>query len=307
LDEVAAQAAEYIRRGKSPNTWRAYESDWRHFTRWCQQHGLTTLPADETTVICYFTSLLQDGRKISTVERRQAAISFLHHLKGEASPTHGAGVRELLHGMRRTHGIRPACVDAVLTEDLRRLIEHLPQTRLGLRNRALLLLGFAGALRRSELVGLDVEDIQECEDGLRMLLRKSKTDQQGEGRLIGIPYGSNILTCPVRAYKDWQQESGIKSGAVFRGMDKGGRMISHRLSGRAVAEVIQRAAAQAGIDTKRYSGHSLRAGHVTTAARAGVATHAIMQMTGHRSEKMVRRYIREGTLFQCNSAASLGL
>jgi site-specific recombinase XerD len=292
---------------KAENTRLAYQKDWTHFTGWCQAVGCEQLPAQPEVIVLYVTSLVSDGRKVSTIERRLAAISQVHQYAGHESPTCTPLVREVLKGIRREKGTMPRTVDALETQELRRIIEHLPPTLKGQRDQALLLLGFAGALRRSELVGLDVEDITTCAEGLRVTIRRSKTDQIGAGRIIGIPYGSNLSTCPVRAYQAWLVRSGITSGAVFRGLDKGGHVISDRMTGRAVAKIIQKAAVRAGIDTKHYSGHSLRAGHATVAAKAGYSETTIMRTTGHRSERMVRRYIREGTLFQNNSAAGLGL
>ena len=307
ITALAAQAQHFIGHAKADNTRRAYQADWKDFTGWCDRHGSIALPADPAIIALYLTDLVTAGRKVSTVERRIAAISQAHQYAGHATPTQTAIIRELMKGIRREKGTRPHAVDALLVEDLRILLDHLPTTLKGIRDRVLLLTGLAGALRRSELVALDVEDIAVCPEGLRVTLRRSKTDQDGAGRLIGIPYGSRLATCPVRAYQAWLTASGITAGSLFRGMDKGSHLISDRLTDRSVAKIIQRLAHTAGLDTKRFSGHSLRAGHATTAARAGVSERTIMRTTGHRSEKMVRRYIRDGTLFQDMSAASLGL
>ena len=307
IADLAAQAQKFIGQAKAENTRRAYAADWQDFTGWCERHCYQSLPATPQIMVLYLTDLVTTGRKVSTLERRIAAISQAHQYAGQETPTQTAVVRELMKGIRREKGSRQHTVDAILIEDLRILIEHLPATLKGIRDRALLLIGFAGALRRSELVALDVEDIEVCREGLRVTMRRSKTDQEGEGRIIGIPYGARLATCPVRAYQEWQAASGISTGAIFRGIDKGGHLASDRLTDRSVAKIIQHLAHAAGLDTKSFSGHSLRAGHATTAARAGASERTIMRTTGHRSEKMVRRYIREGTLFQDSSAASLGL
>jgi integrase len=191
--------------------------------------------------------------------------------------------------------------------DLRRMIVGLPESLLGERDRALLLVCFAGAFRRSELVSLDVADVSFTRDGLVIHLRRSKTDQEGEGRTIGIPRGSRPMTCPVRALKEWLDFSGITAGPLFRPVNRHGQVLATRLSDRGVARVVQRAAAAAGLDPTDVAGHSLRAGLATSAAAAGVSERAIMAQTGHKSLPMVRRYIRDGSLFIENAAAGVGL
>ncbi|MHB9130398.1 MAG: site-specific integrase [Armatimonadota bacterium] len=305
--ELVAQTKAYIYQAKATNTREAYRRDWADFTRWCAAYDCTALPATPETVAVYLTDLITNGRKVSTLQRRLVSISQAHKHADMPSPTSATIVREALKGIMREHGTRPTTVDALLTEDIRRICQALPETLIGLRTSALLLLGFAGGFRRSELVAMSIEDVEECADGLRIVLRQSKTDQTGEGRVVGIPFGSHPSTCPVRAYKAWLEHSGITSGAIFRGMDKGGRIISDRLTGRAVAQIIQRATVKAGLDHKHVAGHSLRSGHATSAACAGVAERIIMKQTDHRSERMVRGYIREAGLFTENSACSLGL
>jgi len=178
---------------------------------------------------------------------------------------------------------------------------------IGARDRALILLGFAGALRRSELVGPDVEDCAFGKDGLTVTLRRSKTDQEGQGRKIGIPYGSNPETCPVRTTQAWIEEAAITTGPLFRSLNRHGQSQPGRLGGIDVARVVKKLALRAGLDAAKYAGHSLRAGHATGAAMAGASERSIMNQTGHRSLQMVRRYIRDGSLFRENSAAKLGL
>ncbi|MEI6521530.1 MAG: site-specific integrase [bacterium] len=311
LPEVSAslisQAQDYVKQAKSENTRKAYESDWQDFTAWCNLHNCHYLPALPETVTLYLTDLISQHRKVSTLARRLVAISQAHKYHGHTSPTIATVVRETLKGIRREHGSKCETVDALTTADIRTICQSLPDSIIGKRDRTLLLLGFAGAFRRSELVNLNIDDIEESTEGLRINIRHSKTDQEGEGRMVGIPYGSDIQTCPVRSYKLWIETSGITADAIFRGLDKGGHIISIRLSDRAVAQIIQRTTQHAGLNHKHVAGHSLRAGHATSAARAGVSERIIMKQTGHRSEKMVRRYIREGQLFTENSAALLGL
>jgi integrase len=178
---------------------------------------------------------------------------------------------------------------------------------IGSRDRALILLGFAGAFRRSELVGLDIEDCAFGKDGLTVMLRRSKTDQDGAGRKIGIPYGSNPETCPVRVLQSWLEQAALTTGPVFRSINRDGRVQVGRLSPADVARIVKKLADRAGLDAANYAGHSLRAGHATSAAIAGASERSIMNQTGHRSVQMVRRYIRDGSLFRENSAGKLGL
>jgi integrase len=187
------------------------------------------------------------------------------------------------------------------------MVNALPENLLGKRDRAFLLLGFAGAFRRSELVSLDVADVETNREGIVVTLKRSKTDQEGQGRRVGIPYGSNAVTCPVRALNEWLEASAITAGALFRSVNRHGQLRSERLSDKAVALVVKRSAEAAGLDASQYAGHSLRSGLATSAAQAGVSERAIMAQTGHKSLNMVRRYIREGSLFRENAAAKIGL
>lgn len=307
LVPLAAHVELFSGQGIADSTRLAYDLNWRTFTAWCTEHAVASLPASAETVSFYVTDLALQGRKFSTLTQHLAAISFEHQQAGLATPSRSPAVRHVMTGIRRTIKVAPHQVDALYTEDIRRMVATLPDTLIGLRDRALLLLGFAGAFRRSELVALNVDDLQFRMEGLCVRLRRSKTDQDGQGRLIGIPYGQHEETCPVRAMRAWLDTAQITDGAVFRGMCRHNRIASERLSKRAVADVIKRTAKVAGMDPAHVSGHSLRAGHCTTAARAGVSEHVIMQQTGHRSLATLHRYIRQGSLFLENSAASLGL
>jgi integrase len=216
-------------------------------------------------------------------------------------------VRNTMKGIRRTKGTAPVQKAAALTDDVRAMVDATDAGLIGCRDRALILLGFAGAFRRSELVGLDVDDCAFGKDGLTVTLRRSKTDQQGAGRKVGIPYGANPDTCPVRTMQAWKEQAGIDGGPLFRSINRHGQVQPGRLSGIDVARVVKKLAKRAGLDPARYAGHSLRAGHATTAAIGGASERSIMNQTGHRSVQMVRRYIREGSLFRENSAGKLGL
>ena len=223
------------------------------------------------------------------------------------SPTHAPVVRNTLKGIRRTKGTAVSQKSPTLTDDIRAMVEATGEGLIGLRDRALVLRGFAGAFRRSELVALDLEDCDFGKDGLTVMLRRSKTDQAGEGRKVGIPYGSNPETCPVRTVQEWMQMAGITDGRLFRSINWHGKVQAGGLSGIDVARVVKKLAERAGLDPARCAGHSLRAGHATAAAIAGASERSIMNQTGHRSVQMVRRYIREGSLFRENSAGKLGL
>ena len=306
MTEARRQAEQFIAQSKSANTLRAYRSDWRHFETWCRQHGVASLPAHVETVASYLSDLAATSR-VSTLQRRVAAISVAHKMAGHESPTSSAAVRVLLAGIRRSLGTKPGTKKPALTEDIRSMLDCLPDSLLGARDRALLLLGFAGAFRRSELVALDVQDLEFTDDGLVVTLRRSKTDQEGETRRVGIPRGSGPTTCPVRALRNWLDEADITDGPVFRSVNRHGKLQPRRLTAQSVALVIKKYAALIGRDPAVFAGHSLRSGHATQAAANGASERSIMNQTGHKSLKMVRRYIREGSLFRENAAARLGL
>ncbi len=306
LYAAGARARDYAQQSRAANTRRAYRADWADFAAWCEAHALAALPAAPETVALYLADLA-DRRKTSTLQRRLSAISQAHKAADHESPTGHRAVRAVWAGIRRAKGTAQDGKEAAITRDLRAMVATLPPTLGGVRDRALLLLGFAGAFRRSELVSLDVADLHTTRDGLVVSLRRSKTDQEGKGRRIGIPYGSRPATCPVRAVQDWLDASRVTTGPLLRGVNRHGQVRPTRLSDKAVALVVKRAAEAAGLDPARYAGHSLRAGLATSAAAAGVSERAIMAQTGHKSLPMVRRYIREGSLFNDNAAAEVGL
>lgn len=314
------QVREYIRASKADNTLRGYQSDWRAFCAWCESRGLCPMPATPETVAAFIADCA--GRlKVGSIQRRLNAIAEAHKAVGLESPTHSAIVANTMKGIRRTKGTAPAQKAATLIDDIRAMVEATDAGLIGLRDRALILLGFAGAFRRSELVGLTVEDCAFGKDGLTVTLRRSKTDQAGAGRKVGIPYGSNPETCPVRNLNQWIEQAGITGiaggpgsgelggigGRLFRSINRHGQVQPGGLAGIDVARVVKKLADRAGMDAAKYAGHSLRAGHATSAAIAGASERSIMNQTGHRSVQMVRRYIRDGSLFRENSAGRLGL
>jgi integrase len=235
------------------------------------------------------------------------AIAEAHKATDLEPPTHGAIVRNTMKGIRRTLGTAPLQKAPTSIDDIREMADATDAGIIGARDRALILLGFAGAFRRSELVALDVNDCAFNRDGLVITLRRSKTDQDGAGRQIGIPYGANPETCPVRTIQVWIEQSAITTGPLFRSINRHGQLRMGRLSGIDVARIVKKLAHRAGLDVSKYSGHSLRAGHATTAAMAGASERSIMKQTGHRSVQMVRRYIRDASLFRDNSGGKLGL
>jgi site-specific recombinase XerD len=300
------QVREFIRASKSESTIRGYRADWKDFCGWCEARAVSPLPASPETVASYIAECA--GRlKVGSVQRRINAIAEAHKAVGLDSPTHHAMVTNTMKGIRRTKGTASVQKAPAVTDDIRAMVDATDAGLIGARDRAMVLLGFAGAFRRSELVGLDVEDCTFGKDGLTVTLRRSKTDQEGQGRKIGIPYGSNPETCPVRTIQAWLGQAAIITGPLFCSITRHGRICARRLSGIDVARVVKKLAERAGLDPAKYAGHSLRAGHATSAAIAGASERSIMNQTGHRSVQMVRRYIRDGSLFRENSAGKLGL
>lgn len=305
LSNLVDHAAELARAAKAENTLAAYAGDWSRFAAWCAAHGLTARPAAPVTVAAYIAQLADAGRKVATIERALVSISQAHRVAGLESPTKSAEVSEVRKGARKTLGIAQRQVAPLAVPELRAAVEATDAGLLGLRDRALILVGFAAALRRSELVSLDVADLDFATEGLVVTLRRSKTDQEGAGRKIAVPYASAPELCPVRAARAWMDAAAIVAGPVFRGVGRGETVSAERLSAQSVAVVVKRLADRASLDAERFSGHSLRAGFATAAARAGRGERQIMRQTGHRSEKMVRRYVREAALW--TDCAAVGI
>ncbi len=299
----------YVEASTAKNTRRAYQIDWQHFLSWCTEHQETAMPATPDTVARYLTAYA-NTHKVNTLARRLASISVAHQFADLETPTRTVLVRKTMKGIRRAKAERRELItqkEAAVTEIVREFVQTFPETPAGLRNRALMLLGFAGAFRRSELVGLDMHDLKFTNEGIVITVRTSKTDQEGEGMQKGIPMGRKLLTCPVRALKAWLHCAGIVTGAVFRPIDRHGTIKQQALSDQSVALIIKQAAVAAGYDATEFAGHSLRAGLATAAAQVGVSERVIMAQTGHKSVMVARRYIRRGELFQENAAADVGL
>jgi integrase len=308
LASLGRQAQEFAAAAKAGNTLRAYQADWGDFREWCEAHHFMSLPALPHTVALYLTDRAAT-LKPSSLARRLTTINRAHQAAGQPSPAtmQNAVVSEVWKGIKRKKGTAQRGKKPFLTPDLQLIVAELPQDLRGTRDRALLLAGFAGGFRRSELAALRVEDLETTPDGLIVRLGRSKTDQEGEGRPVALPFGSNPQTCPVRALRGWLEQVGIAAGPVFRSIDRFGRVSVKGLHADSVGYLVKRAAGRAGLETVDYAGHSLRAGLATQAAMNGAGELAIMKQTGHRSLATVRKYIREGSLFRDNAATKLGL
>ncbi len=295
---IAHAVAGYVDAGIAPATRRAYRADLDHFRAWGGD-----VPATDAHVAAYIAAHATT-LKVATLTRRLAAISVAHDAHGMPNPVRSPLVRATMRGVRRERGSAQRQAKPLLREDLFAVLATMGDGVKDARDRALLLLGFAGGFRRSELVGLDCADIEHVRQGIVVTLRRSKTDQVGEGRKIGIPFG-RTKWCPVAALDWWLDAASIEDGAIFRRVDRHGRVFAERLSAEAVSLIVQERVATAGYDPANFTGHSLRAGLATSAAQAGVSTLKIRQQTGHASDAMLARYVRDGELFTGNAAGAL--
>jgi site-specific recombinase XerD len=304
--DLQEEAKSHLTNSKAENTKRAYRNDWTQFSKWCEKNGLQDLPADPETIVYYIT-FLGKTLKASSIKRKMTAISQRHETAGYSNPTKTALVKGVWDGIQRTIGIKEEGKEALWLDELRQVIQALPQnTVIGIRNRALLIIGWAGALRRSELTQLNVEDISITRDGLILHLHRSKTDQKGEGQDVAIPYGSNPLTCPVRSLEDWLSASCISEGPLFRRLDRHGNILG-RLTPQSVRLIVKQCCEKVGMDSEKYGAHSLRSGFCSTAAKAGKAEHQIMKQTRHKRSDSLKRYIKKANLFDNNAASGIGL
>jgi integrase len=265
-----------------------------------------SLPATPT-LVCNYVAVLAGSYKVASISRKLASIAAAHRMAGLDSPTTSESVKLTMAGIRRTLGTRQKQARPLSVSDLKRMVNALPEDPAGLRDRALLLTGFAGGFRRSELAALTVEDLGFVDDGVIVTIRKSKTDQEGAGREVAIPTGSSRATDPVQALQAWLEASGIESGPLFRSIDRHGNLSPQALTGHSVGLIVKRSAELVGMDGDLFSGHSLRSGLVTAAAEGGANEVAIMQTTGHKSSAMVRRYVRRVEAFRNNAASAAGL
>ena len=281
-----------LKNSKANNTLRAYQSDFSDFSNFCTKNGFSFMPTQPKIIALYITNLSKSC-KFSTLKRRIASISVIHKLKGHYLDTKHPIIMENLHGIKRTLGSRQKAKKPILINDLKLIIKAIDQDKI--RDKALILVGFAGGFRRSELVNIYFQDIDFVPEGVKILIRRSKTDQSGEGSIKAIPYFENQEFCPVIALKDYLNSK-------FSKLDKRKKEVKiFEISDKSVALIIKRYAEKAGLDSSKYAGHSLRSGFATTAAEFGAEERNIMAMTGHKTTQMVRRYIQEANLFKNNA------
>ena len=305
LKTLKDETLKNLKNSKAINTVRAYKSDFKDFGLFCVKNSFKNLPTDPKIVSLYLTYLSSKNIKISTIKRRLVSIGVVHKMKGYYLDTKHPAIIENLMGIKRRKGVNQIGKKPILINELKQIIdvinkENAPEVK-KMRNKTLLLIGFAGGFRRNELISLDIEDIEFVFEGIKITLNKSKTDQFGKGFVKGIPHFQNSLYCPVTTLKRWINYSKIKKGPLFTRFSKGSKLTNVRLSDQSVALIIKEYLLKAGIDNKNYSGHSLRSGFATSAAEAGAEERSIMAITGHKSTEMVRRYIKEANLFNNNA------
>jgi len=294
-----------LKSSKAKNTIRAYKSDFRDFGLFCAQNGLRSIPSDPRTISLYLTYLSTKDVKLSTLKRRLVSIGVIHKLKGHYLDTKHPSIIENIMGIKRRKGSVQKGKKPLLINNLKILINvidsKINEEIKRLRDRTILLIGFSGGFRRNEIVSLDYDDLEFVSEGLKINLKRSKTDQFGEGTIKGLPYFDNSLYCPVTSAQKWIEVSNIKSGPLFRKFSKGSKLTENRLTDQTIALLIKGYLKLAGIDNNNYSAHSLRSGFATSAAESGAEERSIMAMTGHKSTEMVRRYIKEANLFKNNA------
>ena len=292
IKNLETETIQNLKNSKAQNTLRAYQADFRDFTNFCSQNGFNEMPTNPKILSLYLT-YLSSSSKYSTLKRRLASIGVLHKMKGHYIDTKHPIIVENLMGIKRKKGINQKGKKPLLINDLKLIINTLDECnekeKKKLRDKTLILVGFSGGFRRSELVQIEYEDLEFVSEGVKIFIKRSKTDQSGEGSIKGIPYFDNDKYCPVRSLKKWIEFDNIKSGRVFSVSDK------------TVALVIKKYSYLAGLDSSKYAGHSLRSGFATSAAEAGAEERSIMAMTGHKSTEMVRRYIKEANVFKNNA------
>jgi site-specific recombinase XerD len=292
LKSLELETLKNLKNSKSANTLRAYQSDFRDFSAFCAKNGLSSMPTEPKILSLYLTHLSATS-KFSTLKRRIASISVIHKIKGHYLDTKHPLIMENLHGIKRIKGSNQKAKKPILINDLKLIINAIGQTNQPdnkkIRDKALILVGFSGGFRRSELVNIEYEDLEFVNEGVKIFIKRSKTDQSGEGMIKAIPYFDSNNYCPVVSLKEWTEVSEIKSGKIFKISDK------------SVALIIKKYASLSGLDPTRYGGHSLRSGFATSTAESGAEERNIMAMTGHKTTQMVRRYIQEANLFKNNA------
>ena len=297
-----------LKSSKANNTLRAYKSDFKDFGAFCVKHGFNSMPSNPKIVSLYLTNLSAQS-KVSTLRRRLVSIGVVHKLKGHYLDTKHPVIIENLMGIKRKKGSIQTGKKPILINHLKQIINVIEEQKIDeikkFRNKTLILVGFGGGFRRTELISIDHEDLDFVEEGVKITLRRSKTDQFGEGFVKGLPYFDNEKYCPVTSLKNWIELSKIKTGPIFRRFAKGSILTNHRLTDQSVVLIIKDCLDLAGIENKNFSGHSLRSGFATVAAESGADERSIMAMTGHKTTQMVRRYIREANIFKNNALGKI--
>ena len=292
LKRLELETLKNLKSSKAPNTLRAYQSDFKDFSLFCLKNGFSSMPTEPKILALYLT-FLSANSKFSTLKRRIASISVIHRIKGHYLDIKHPIIMENLHGMKRVKGTAQKSKKPLLINNLKNIINAIDEKKIPekkkFRDKALILIGFSGGFRRSELVNIDFDDLEFVNEGVKIFIRRSKTDQSGEGMIKAIPYFENKKFCPVTKLKDWINYLNIKSGKIFEISDK------------SVSLIIKNYASFSGLDPNKYGGHSLRSGFATSAAEFGVEERNIMAMTGHKTTQMVRRYIQEANLFKNNA------
>ena len=294
-----------LQSSKANNTVRAYKSDFKDFGAFCIKNGFKNLPSEPKIVSLYLTHLATKEIKLSTIKRRLVSIGVIHKIKGHYLDTKHPAIVENLLGIKRRKGTIQKGKKPILINQLRILLKVIDEEKIHdikkLRDKSIILIGFAGGFRRNEIVSLNREDLDFVYEGVKITVKRSKTDQFGEGSIKALPYFQESLYCPVTILKRWLNVSKITNGPIFRRFTKGSKLTKNRLTDQTVALIIKDYLSKAGIDSKNYSGHSLRSGFATSAAESGAEERSIMAMTGHKSTEMVRRYIKEANLFKNNA------
>ena len=305
LKALQEETLKNLKSSKASNTIRAYKSDFKDFVLFCIKNGFKNLPSDPKIVSLYLTHLSTKEVKLSTIKRRLVSIGVIHKMKGHYLDTKHPVIVENLLGIKRRKGTIQKGKKPILINELRNILKVIDQQKTEdikkLRDKSIILIGFSGGFRRNEIVSLDYEDLDFVSEGLKITVKRSKTDQFGEGYIKALPYFEESIYCPVTTLKRWLNVSKIIKGPIFRRFSKGSKLTSNRLTDQTVALIIKDYLNKTGIDSKNYSGHSLRSGFATSAAESGAEERSIMSMTGHKSTEMVRRYIKEANLFKNNA------
>jgi len=310
LKSLHEETLNNLKSSKANNTLRAYRSDFKDFGAFCAKHGFKSLPTEPKIVSLYLTNLSKSS-KISTLRRRLVSISMVHKLKGHYLDTKHPVIIENLMGIKRAKGSIQKGKKPILVNHLKAIINVIDQQKVSeikkARDKSIILIGFGGGFRRTELISIDHEDLEFVQEGVKITIKRSKTDQYGEGMIKGLPYFTNQNYCPVINLKKWLELSNIKSGSIFRRFAKGSVLTNYRLTDQSVVLLIKNYLNLAGIENTNYSGHSLRSGFATAAAESGADERSIMAMTGHKTTQMVRRYIREANIFKNNALNKINL